>query len=214
MLTEEAEGNKTRTTFLLRRTYSTCSSLILFLLSLFHRLLIDAATITQIFKESPDYSFESRLSSVEWSQETRLWLHALWRCDICAHVYFYHEENQITSSYAVFSQPLSVHPPPRWTFSIARCTGVAPCSSSSRSLLCRLTCVHALCHVKSGLMPPTCIIQSLSWHAARRSRRQWELTREAPSGRTGSRTAIRRRVSEPSGPRTKRSCTPDMWLLL
>lgn len=27
-------------------------------------------------------------------------------------------------------------------------------SSSSRSLLCRLTCVHALCHVKSGLMPP------------------------------------------------------------
>lgn len=65
MLTEEAEGNKTRMTFLLRRTYGTCSSLILFLLSLFHRLLIDAATITQIFKESPDYSFESRLSSVE-----------------------------------------------------------------------------------------------------------------------------------------------------
>lgn len=67
MLTGEAEGNKARTTFSLRRTYSRLLVLdsVPPQLSLFHLLLIDAAAIAQVFKESPDCPFESRLSSVD-----------------------------------------------------------------------------------------------------------------------------------------------------
>lgn len=66
-----------------------------------------------------------------------------------------------------------------------------------------LTRVHALCHVKSGLMPPPCIIQQLSPRTPLDGAGVDGTWRgEALSGRMGSHTAIRGAVSEPSGPRT------------